>query len=70
MDGIIWNEIGELDKCVGNAVKAFEKRFVGKKAGVVEVHRSRLEAEKVIQGIQVKPVRNLLRNDYFVTEAE
>ena len=70
MAGIIWSEGGELEKCVGNAIRAFEKRFSGKKAGVVEVHRSRLEAERTIQGIQVKPVRNLLRNDCFVQEAE
>lgn len=67
--GIIWNEAGELEKAVRNAVAHFTKK-TGKVPGMVEVHRSRLEAEKVIQGLRVKPVRNLLINDVFVREAE
>lgn len=66
--GIIWNEGGELEGAVRNGIRAFVKRF-GMRPGLVEVHRSRLEGERVIDGVPVKPVKNLLAHDVFVKEA-
>jgi hypothetical protein len=67
MKGVIWNEAGNVESGVRNAVKVFEKKF-GMRPGLVMVNRSRVAEKTVIEGVEVVPVKYLLKNDFFAQE--
>ncbi len=65
--GWIWND-GDKDTEAGvrRAVRRYVEKF-GMRPGVVEVNRSRVKDEVVIDGVRVVGVSYLMVNDFWVT---